>query len=79
MSDMRGSIFSATLSIFFTFLRRWAASLGHLQAPSRSPDCAAYAALAQLRKQRTARRYFPNVIPFPSCLDDAQIKLRITM
>jgi hypothetical protein len=76
---MHGHFFSVILRNLGEFLRRWTVTLGQLETPLRSPDCSAYAALAELRRQRPAPRCYPNVIPFPRYLDDAQVKLRITM
>lgn len=65
------------------FFRRWLALLGQQPAMLNNPDIEAYALLAKLRRQRAQARNCGQVrgivISMPTCVDDAQVNLRITM
>ncbi len=71
------SLFSSLNHLF----RRWIALYGQQSALSHDPEVEAYTMLAQVRRRHAAAtsRSRAVVIRLPSCIDDAQLNLRITI
>ena len=88
MNDMQwvqfGQVFSSLRVRLGRQFRRWLRAFGQNASPVRSPEIAAYEALARLRRRRAARSAAvadsSQRLGFGSAaVDDPQVNLRITL